>query len=321
MEGIILNADALVALRKIPSGVIDLCLTSPPYWQLRDYGTEGQLGQEQTPEAYIEKLCLYFDEVKRVLKDRGTLWVNLGDKYFNKSLCQIPAMFSIEMVKRGWFLRNEIIWHKPNCMPSPVKDRFTIDFEKLFFFSKEPNYYFKPQYDPFAQSSLDRAKYAYLSNRPQYGADGVNVSPDGFAQRFLRMPPIGGIKRAGGDNATYSGNAPAWKPEGRNKRCVWTLPTSNQRTDHAAAYPEKLCEIPIKAGCPEGGIVLDPFAGTGTSLAVAKRLKRRYVGIELNPQYCRIITARLNGEHRPATKKKIWRRIKDSPYLGTVYSE
>ena len=155
-----------------------MCITSPPYWGLRDYGVNTQLGLEKTPEQFIDKLCDVFDEVKRVLKPNGSCWVNLGDSYhrgtrdsvpkqkgikevgykyeFNhkkkygdyyrpKSLIQIPSRFSIEMTNRGWVLRNEIIWHKPSCLPASVKDRFTVDFEKMFFFTKNPNYYFKQQ--------------------------------------------------------------------------------------------------------------------------------------------------------------------------------
>ncbi len=175
---IILNGDALKHLKGLPEKSINMCMTSPPYWALRDYGVEGQLGLESTFEEYINKLCNIFDEVKRVLRKDGTCWVNIGDTYWgggqggndypgkqvvpssgyghkakgnsykSKSLVMIPFRFAIEMVNRGWILRNTIIWHKRNCMPSSVKDRFTVDFEYIFFFSKKKKYYFETQYEP-----------------------------------------------------------------------------------------------------------------------------------------------------------------------------
>ena len=154
----IYQGNSLEVLRKMPSKCINMCITSPPYWGLRDYRREGQLGMEKTPVEYINNLCDVFDETYRVLKDEGSLWVNLGDTYVNKghkldnykakSLALIPHLFVIEMNNRGWILRNDIIWHKPNAMPSPVKDRFTVDFEYVFFFVKQEKYYFEQQKEP-----------------------------------------------------------------------------------------------------------------------------------------------------------------------------
>ncbi|KKL53588.1 hypothetical protein LCGC14_2273980, partial [marine sediment metagenome] len=176
---IILHGESLEILKTLPNESIDCVVTSPPYWGLRDYGVENQLGLEKNLKEYLNKLCDIFDEVKRVLKQTGTCWVNLGDTYnsspaggigYNakvgatkngvqstnkglqkniseKCLCQIPSRFAIEMTDRGWILRNEIIWHKPNCMPSSINDRFTVDFEKLFFFVKNKKYYFKQQFE------------------------------------------------------------------------------------------------------------------------------------------------------------------------------
>ena len=187
----IIHGDSLEELKKLPEKSINMCMTSPPYWALRDYGVDGQLGLESTFDEYINKLCDIFDEVKRVLRDDGTCWVNMGDTYstisgnmrgkeFNhpkyqaaesvthfkqpktklpdKCLIMIPQRFAIEMVNRGWILRNTIIWHKPNCMPSSIKDRFTVDFEYLFFFSKKKKYYFETQYEEF--KGKDERKWA-----------------------------------------------------------------------------------------------------------------------------------------------------------------
>jgi DNA modification methylase len=268
MDGVILNADCLVALKAMPDACVDMCMTSPPYYMQRNYNVEGQLGWEPTPQEYIARLCDIFDEVKRVLKPTGTCWVNLGDKHDDGCLCQLPSRVAIEMTKRGWILRNEIIWHKPNCSPSPVKDRFTPDFEKIFFFTKTTKYHFEQQFEPLAESSKLRAKYAWHCDRANNGT-GVHVEKMG--KRFCN-------------------------PKGRNKRCVWSIPTSSFKGPHPAKYPEELCDTPIKAGCPVNGIVLDPFAGVGSTLLAAKRLGRRYVGCELNPEYCRMIEERLKDD-------------------------
>lgn len=152
----ILLGDSLEVLKELEDESIDMIVTSPPYWALRDYGTKEQLGLESTFDEYINKLCNVFDECKRVLKKNGTCWVNVGDSYINISKClaQIPNRFAIEMCNRGWILRNEIIWHKPNAFPSSVKDRFTVDFEKLFFFVKNKKYYFERQLEPVKDISV-----------------------------------------------------------------------------------------------------------------------------------------------------------------------
>jgi DNA modification methylase len=357
----IYQGDCLEVLKTFPDKSINCCMTSPPYWALRDYGVDGQLGLEPTFQQYINKLCDIFDEVKRVLRKDGTLWVNIGDTYGqnfrgsnknncskiqlgnkgtidfmgksayntnfpNKSLCNIPARFSIEMQNRGWILRNVIIWHKPNCMPSSVKDRFTVDFEYLYFFVKSKKYWFETQYEPQKTFFEDKS------------------------------PPIGSKKLSGGFNPTYSGNQPPSNPLGRNKRAVWTITTKPFKEAHFATYPEALCETPIKAGCPEfvcnkcgkikevkevkevihnrvnnrkdakvrpdnferipndwkpreikeikeiscncnagfsGGVVLDPFCGAGTTGLVALKQNKQFIGIELNPEYIKIAEKRL----------------------------
>jgi len=310
----ILQGDCLEVLKTLPDESIDMVMTSPPYWALRDYGVDGQLGLEPTFQTYINKLCDIFDEVKRVLKKEGTCWVNLGDTYGTKSgsafendnlskktaeevskttginkanelrgtspemhkcLCQIPSRFAIEMTNRGWILRNEIIWHKPNCMPSSVKDRFTVDFEKIFFFVKSKKYWFEQQYEPISET--------YANDKR---ADGVLRQ---------RMYPNSKYVKAGmiqlEEVHSHTRNL-----NGRNKRTVWKITTKPYKEAHFATYPEQLCETPIKAGCPKDGIVLDPFFGAGTTGLVAQKLKRNYIGIELNPEYIKIAEQRLRQE-------------------------
>jgi len=301
-HGVIAYGDCLRVLKDMPDNCVQMCMCSPPFWRLRDYGVEGQLGWEATPQEYVSRLCDVFDEVKRVLKPTGTCWVNLGDSYSRstkggnqgmyagehpnygpptkveslppKCLVQIPSRFALEMTDgRGWILRNEIIWHKPNCMPENVTDRFTRDFERVFLFSKSTNYYFEPQ--------IEKAKVGYR---------GTSFIPNTPHDKDSKSPTAA-------TSASPNNRSDEWITE-RNTRTVWRIATTRFDKAHFATYPEQLCKIPIKAGCPVNGIVLDPFAGSGTTLLAAKKLGRRYVGIELNPEYCRMIEQRLKG-HAP----------------------
>jgi site-specific DNA-methyltransferase (adenine-specific) len=304
----IIRGDALNVLRDLPSESVDCVVTSPPYWSLRDYGVKAQLGLEANPEEYIERLCGVFDQVRRVLKPQGTCWVNLGDAYATRSsktgkqsihsqpilspasnralnfkrplarlpakcLVQLPARFALSMIERGWILRNEIIWHKPNCLPQSARDRFTVDFEKVFFFVKERHYFFRQQFEPL--TGRDRLLHRLINPETRrkrvYGdmyIAAINPrSAEASRRRILRR--------------------------GRNKRAVWRIAVRPFCGDHFAVYPQELIETPIKAGCPEGGVVLDPFMGSGTTALVARRLGRNYVGVELNPGYVRLARKRL----------------------------
>lgn len=301
---------------------------------------KGQLGLEPTFDLYIKHLCDIFDEVKRVLRKDGTCWVNIGDTYCSKgetrhkgwgdpkqpklgiknynepsglpqiveekSLCNIPARFSIEMQNRGWILRNIIIWHKNNCMPSSVKDRFTVDFEYLFFFTKSKKYFFETQYESYAESSDVRYRqalragrsYAVKSpykNNPPYSRKFQNISKE-ESEKF--SSPRARYKRGQGSVASRGNDADGLlvgghNPKGRNKRCVWKIPTKPFSEAHFAIYPEEFCETPIKAGCPPGGIVLDPFFGAGTTGVVALKQNKKFIGIELNPEYIEIAQNRI----------------------------
>jgi site-specific DNA-methyltransferase (adenine-specific) len=305
----IIGGDAVTVLRRLPAESIDCVVTSPPYWSLRDYGVEGQLGLEPSPEMYIERLCAVFDEIKRVLKPSGTCWVNLGDAYATRSsktgklpkhpqpirspaanraldfkrpssrlpgkcLVQLPSRFAIEMISRGWVLRNEIIWHKPNCLPQSARDRFTVDFEKLFFFVKQRRYHFRQQFEPLQgrDRMLRRLINPENDHKREYGDRYVSAinpsSAEASRRRILRR--------------------------GRNKRSVWRISVRPFRDRHFAVYPPALIETPIMAGCPKGGVVLDPFMGSGTTALVARRLGRNFVGIELNPDYIRLARRRLS---------------------------
>lgn len=271
---------ALDVLKTLPESSVNMCITSPPYWGLRDYktnpaiwndGWQGELGAEPNFNQYINHLCDVFDEVKRVLKDDGTCWVNIGDSYNNKSLTLIPFRFAIEMQNRGWTVRNVIIWQKPNATPQSVKDRFTADFEYLFFFSKNKKYYFEQQLEPIKQSTYNRCKTGCGINK---GANYQGLNKENF-ERIQRRILDGTIS-------------------GRNKRTVWQIATHAYHGAHFAVFPSALIETPIKAGCPDGGIVLDPFIGSGTTAFVAKKLNRNWLGIELNPEYVKLAEERIS---------------------------
>lgn len=319
--------DSLTILKTLPSESVDCVITSPPYWALRDYGVEGQLGLEPTFQEYITKLCDIFDEVKRVLKKEGTCWVNLGDTYSGnkegktdnkvseylkdtskrihkkatiteKCLCQIPSRFAIEMTNRGWILRNRLIWHKPNCMPSSVTDRFTVDYEDIFFFVKSKKYWFETQYEPMVESS--DAKYrARIRLNKQYNSKEPYKNNTPYAtnkiSKDVRLNSTENANRAFGDNNSLE----RMLDKGRNKRAVWTITTKPFKEAHFATFPEKLIEPMVKAGCPRGGIILDIFMGAGTTGLVAKKLNRNYVGIELNADYIKIAEERIAGQTSP----------------------
>lgn len=296
----IYNGNALDVLKTFPDESVDMVITSPPYWALRDYGAEGQLGLESTFQEYINKLCDIFDEVKRVLKKSGSCWVNLGDAYSgsgkgvggikSKSLLQIPSRFAIEMCNRGWILRNEIIWHKPNAMPSSVNDRFTVDYEKLFFFVKSKKYYFKQQKEQMKTNHI-----CWKSIRKHSRMVSLNITKQG-SKGVLGQENSGLRKQDQIGRADYTGFNKRYLPPKdlmRNKRSVWSINTKPFKEKHFATYPEELIITPIKACCPENGIVLDPFMGSGTTAVVARSLGLKYVGIELNPDYIKIAEKRL----------------------------
>ncbi|MEK6878666.1 MAG: site-specific DNA-methyltransferase [Nanoarchaeota archaeon] len=308
----IINENCLSGLKNIPDGIIDCCISSPPYWGLRDYGHDEQLGSEENFEDFISKLIEIYTEIKRVLKPDGTCFINLGDTYggsgsgttknadtkkyienskqiyvlpngtakaskfrgtaLNKSLLMIPERFAIEMINMGWILRNTIIWHKPNQMPSSATDRFTVDFEKIFFFVKQQKYYFEQQLEPISDISLKRAEYGWNGKVMESGHASGGIKPmDKMGSRFAN-------------------------PEGRNMRTVWSVNTNGYSGVHFATYPEKLVERMLKAGCPKDGIVLDPFMGAGSTAVVARKLGMNFTGFELNKKYFDMANERLYKE-------------------------
>lgn len=322
----VIIADALDGLRQLPEQSVNTCVTSPPYYGLRDYHAEGQIGQEDTPEEFIERLVAVFREVKRVLRDDGTLWVNMGDSYAGtgdkgqyqdpknkngrngqavsktrcvsgckpKDLIGIPWMLAFALRADGWYLRQDIIWAKPNPMPESVTDRCTKSHEYIFLLSKSPHYYFDGGgiAEPVADSTVSRLMQDVES---QHGSERAVGKTNGTMKACV--PRFGGSKYGDSEDGhfqTYSGNEYQPKPY-RNKRDVWTVATKPYSGAHFAVFPDTLITPCVIAGCPKGGTVLDPFCGSGTTLLVAQRNGRNGIGIEINPDYEELIRARVEG--------------------------
>ena len=308
--------DARTVLQSLPAGSARCCVTSPPYFGLRDYGVDGQIGLEPTPDAYVSELVAVFREVRRVLSDDGTLWLNLGDSHAamrdskatpdtlrgdsdgtavagasnrnpanlraaglkHKDLCGIPWRAAFALQADGWYLRSDIIWHKPNPMPESVTDRPTKSHEYLFLLAKSERYY----YDADAIAEPATCRDARM-------VDGFVPKSDngkwaGDAQSTDKRSP----RTKSGNEYVYNGT--------RNRRTVWTVPTSSFRGAHFATFPTALIEPCILAGSANGDTVLDPFLGAGTTALVADRLGRDCVGIELNPAYAKMAERRIYGD-------------------------
>jgi DNA modification methylase len=305
----ILIGDCKELLKTIPDQTAHCCVTSPPYYGLRDYGIDGQIGLEQSPEAYVAELVEVFREVWRVLRDDGTVWLNLGDCYARaggttdntaltrrrelahcnkeqirmtkppenlgpKNLLGIPWRVAFALQAEGWYLRSDIIWHKPNPMPESVTDRPTKSHEYIFLLSKSERYYY--DYEAIKEPAVTtRPDILEFGPRPDKGFTGH------MNDRRRRKKTDSPIKVVGE------------VPKTRNKRDVWIVATQGSTIPHFAMFPEKLIEPCILAGCPEGGIVLDPFFGAGTTGVVAAKTGRNCIGIELNPTYAEIAERRV----------------------------
>lgn len=255
--------DCLEGMGSLKDVVADCCVTSPPYYGQRDYGIDGQMGEEPTPEAYVMWLVRVFQEVRRILSRDGTLWLNLGDANKNKQLLGIPWKVAFALQADGWLLRSEIIWHKPAPMPDGAKDRPTRAHEQIFLFSQQPEY----RYNQEAVAT------------PTKNGDGA---PRKFREKDAKHTKRGDTGRA-------------YEPrETANLRDVWTVGHQPSREEHAANFPEKLVVPCVLAGSRPGAVVLDPFMGTGTTAVVAKANGRRWVGFEINPKYIEIAERRLS---------------------------
>ncbi len=280
LENTILCGEALAELRKLPDALVDCIVTSPPYFSQREYRGEGEIGREATPQEYVERLTAVFREARRVLKPTGTCWLVLGDKYQHGQLLGMPWRVALAMMDDGWTLRRDIIWHKPNAMPSAVKNRPTADHEYVFFFVRSPRYYYDA--DAIREPHVTFSEHSRMR---------------GGRKHFFRR---GGTPEAGKNGGAINLHDGRWDqafhPQGRNKRTVWSIPLSKFRQAHFAVFPEKLVETCLAAGCPPGGLVLDPFLGSGTTAVVAQRLGRKYLGIDCVAAYCAMAQQRLASE-------------------------
>ncbi|MCA9209311.1 MAG: site-specific DNA-methyltransferase [Planctomycetales bacterium] len=273
----IICADAETALGGMPAGCIDAVVTSPPYFQQRDYGADRQIGREPTPAEYIARLVRLFQQVRRVLAETGTVWIVIGDKYVDGQLLGLPWRVAIALQDDGWQLRNDVIWHKPNAMPSAAKRRLTTDHEYVFLFTKSAGYYFdgdsiREPHVTFSEKSRMRGGRGHFFQRGSTPEQGKN----------------------GGQANLHDGRwDQAFHPLGRNKRTVWSISLGKCREAHFAVFPEPLVETCIQAGSPPGGLVLDPFLGSGTTAIVARRLGRDFLGVDCQAEYCEMARKRL----------------------------
>jgi DNA modification methylase len=292
---VILCGDALEKLKTLPDESVHVCVTSPPYYGLRDYGSAGQIGLELSSQAYIEKLTAVFREVPRVLRKDGTLWINIADSYARtanvrimganngwggikaKDLIGIPWMLAYALRADGWYLRSDIIWQKTNPMPEGVTDRPARSYEHIFLLAKSPVYYFdyKAIQEPVKESTVERAKRA-VSPESKYASGAPGQAP----QKLCQPRGHGELE------------IPVW----RRNRDIWTMATSAYRGAHFTACPVELLTPCILAGSPPGGVVLDPFFGSGTTGVAAVRTGRQYIGIELSPKFCDMARARIEKE-------------------------
>lgn len=340
----ILCGDALEKLRGLEPESVNCCVTSPPYYGLRDYGVDGQIGLEKTPQEYVARLVQVFEEVRRVLRKDGTLWVNLGDSYARqagddskkevdsgfktgrtgkskllfkegcnkppnglkaKDLIGIPWMVAFALRDAGWWLRSDIIWAKANCMPESVTDRPTRSHEYIFLLSKSARYFYDAE--AIKEPAVTEPHAAGYKNGEEYAVGPMNRN--GHSQREGDQTRVWGKRKEfnrdqGGGGTNFNGHSGNFKPDGtpfdyvlsglRNKRDVWSVNPMPYADAHFATFPPDLIKPCILAGCQAGGVVLDPFAGSGTTGQVALELGRKAVLIELNPDYVKLIEQRTN---------------------------
>lgn len=346
----IYQGDILQVLKTWPDSFVQCVVTSPPYWGLRDYGVEGQIGLEKTPEEYVSKIVNVFREIRRILTTDGILWINLGDSYAShgknrspeqavakstlcnlrgqrsilkqqsklggklkpKDLVGIPWRVALALQSDGWYLRSDVIWSKPNPMPESVQDRPTKAHEYIFLLTKSNRYFYDAASirEPMKLSSLQRLSQDIDD---QFGSDRANggTKTNGRMKAVTRKDLPETQKKLGlfrdkqrGHSRRHAGFNERWDSMtreeqmalGSNRRSVWNIPTEGIPEAHFATFPEDIPMLCIKSGSRESDIVLDPFLGSGTVAVVAKRLKRRWVGIELNPAYIEIANRRISYE-------------------------
>ncbi len=282
LTGTVFSGDIREVAPKLPEQWFQAIVTSPPYFGQRNYTDDRnqlEIGQEHELEQYVANLVQVFRLLRQRLRPDGLLWLNLGDSYRGKSLLGIPWRVALALQDDGWILRSDIIWYKPNAMPSSVKDRPTTDHEYVFMFARNPQYYYdadaiREPHVTFTEKSKmrgGRSHFGKIDGTPEAG------------------------KNSGNSNLHHGRWDQAFHPLGRNRRTVWEIPLSKSREAHFAVYPEKLVELCILASTREQDYVLDPFTGSGTTGVVACRLHRKFVGVELVPEYQAMAQQRINA--------------------------
>ncbi|MGI9516055.1 MAG: DNA-methyltransferase [Pirellulaceae bacterium] len=275
----IVCGDILDVVETLTRDFADTIVTSPPYFRQRDYGDGRQLGREKEPQDYVDQLASVFEKLMPVVKPGGSLWLVLGDKYVNGELQGMPWRVALALKDVGWHLRSDVIWHKPNAMPSSTKSRPTTDHEYVFFFTRSKDYFYdadaiREPHVTFSEKSRMKGGRKHLGKRGGTPEQGKNS----------------------GNNNLHDGRwDQAFHPKGRNKRTVWSIPLGKFREAHFAVFPTTLVENCIKAACPPGGLVLDPFCGSGTTALVARQLDRNYLGVDCSSEYCKLARRRLNS--------------------------
>jgi DNA modification methylase len=304
--------DARAVLAGMPEGSANCIVTSPPYWGKRDYGVAGQYGHEDSPAAYVATMRDVFREARRVLAADGTCWLNLGDSYsasgggatgihaylgehltthratglHTKNLLGLPWRVAFALQDDGWIVRNAIVWHKPNAMPESVRDRLSCRHELVFLLAKSPGYWF--DLDPI------REPHKTVNRHESSAKRGQRTHPPGYPQGRTRPPKYGPDTPEVTTARRYGGRRHSrGHPNGRNPGDVWSIPTRPYRGPHFAAYPIDLPLRCIAAGCKPGGVVLDPFTGSGTTGLAAIQLGRRFTGIDLSADFARLAAGRI----------------------------
>ena len=291
MRNQIIQGDALAILRQLPDAIAQCCVTSPPYWGLRDYGVAEQIGLEQSPEEFITRLVEVFHEVRRVLRPDGVLWVNIGDSYAEKktaaelppkNLLLMPARLALALQADGWIVRADCIWARTNAMPEPVRDRPAKSHEYVFLLARSEHYFYNVE--ATRQPLKEKTRSTWGNKVSTRGGDSLGkVKSDNWAKTTYERKP-----RLNADGSIA----------GAHLRSVWNIAGARFKGAHLATFPPKLIEPCIMAGSRPGDLILDPFLGSGTTAMVAQSLGRDYLGIELNPAYIAL------AEQRIAEKRK-----------------
>lgn len=287
--------DCIDSMRKMADQSVHSCITSPPYYGLRDYGVEGQIGLEESPEAFIQRLVGVFSEVRRVLRDDGTLWVNMGDSWGKgKQLNGMPWRFAFALQNDGWILRQDIIWHKSNPMPESVRDRCTKAHEYIFLLSKSKSYYF--DHEAIREPSVYNGKNTGVGFGHGMDKSDRNRGRISARDNFKREDSKRAVVIPGQNVGTHRADRKDTVSDGmRAKRNVWTVATRGYKEAHFATFPPALIEPCVLAGCPAGGVIMDPFGGSGTTAGVAIGNGRKAILCELNPAYVDLVPARIES--------------------------